>query len=804
VQYFGETAHNPETNQRPSRVKSPETSAQHHRGTGQASMMRQQSPVPFSTLQPTSQQQHASSLPLPHHLRHHHRQQLTSQNQASSRPLLQNPPHVANLQGVKTATCPQTSRIAMPSAVDSSNLWSTQSVPASGNENQGGVMDHVTFYHGAVGDDTNNGMSSNFHSHVKGPPVRRSSNGNSAALKREGAYGYADSGRCGGDLRAVGGGNESNLYYSVPGNERRMSLDNSVWSRGYTSSAMYKLRQSEDIIGSAGGGLAYPNSEGSRGLYCGQNLGSLAPMSDSSMPNSSCGSTENIHLTTGGVNSLQRFHYSGAAGCRYSLDGGTSRRDSSVSLPANGLVRDSSSTIEGSKDSLVSFDSTSTLTGAGQDLCSSDDSVIISRIRKSFEQKEEFLKRPNQPISLNISSGNQQQPSSPLISQHAVIAREFYARPQKFQRPLWPPQNPGSSSSLLYRQQSPPRSSSSGKSNFSSSSSSNTNNKPTHQNLQRVKSDIDSERDSLSSHSSGEERPCNQQSTSYPWDNNQTTIRGEFIYGGPVSNVPTTLLTKSTLSQHATPQFRPITPVLPSASPVTGNTSNGSTASLRHGSGGKPSFISTLTRIRENIPVSDPRTSGETYTSVINDDAEEVIGVSRGSSSLPSSLPSSPAMGAATADPGAHQPRSLLTPIEGNQNPSNIHPVLQLVSRRARQFETGRLDDEEGPPSDRTSLYRSELSRLSSKRSVPNVAVRKREFESRSTGGGAKDGRRLNRESRSLENAGNAIEICFPCGSFCFRILVGHSMFLVMCLTPLTDALSSLCSLYSSCDPVMM
>lgn len=661
-------------------------------------------------------------------------------------------------------------------------------MPASGNENQGGVMDRVTFYHGARGDDASNGMSSNFHSHVKGPSVRRNSNGNSAALKMEGAYSYADSGRCGGDLLAMGGGNESNLYYSVPGNERRMSLDNSVWSRGSTSSAMYKLRQSEDIMGSAGGGLAYPNSEGSRGLYCGQNLGSLAPMSDSSMPNSSCGSTENIHLTTGGVNSLQRFHYSGAAGCRFSLDGGISRRDSSVSLPANGLVRDSASTTEGSKDSLVSFDSTSTLTGAGQDLCSSDDSVIISRIRKSFEQKEEFLKRPNQPISLNISSGNQQQPSSPLISQHAVIAREFYARPQKFQRPLWPPQGPGSSSALLYRQQSPPRSSSSGKSNFSSSSSSNTSNKPTHQNLQRVKSDIDSERDSLSSHSSVEERPCNQQSTSYPWDNNQTTIRGEFIYGGPVSNVPTTLLTKSALSQHATPQFRPITPVLPSASPVTGNTSNGSAASVRHGSGGKPSFISTLTRIRENIPVSDPRASGETYTSVINDDAEEVIGASRGSSSLPSSLPSSPAMGAATADPGAHQPRSLLTPIEGNQNPSHINPMLQLVSRRARQFETGRLDDEEGPPSDRTSLYRSELSRLSSKRSVPNVAVRKREFESRSsgasTGGGTKDGRRLNRESRSLENAGNAIEIHFSCRSFCFRILVGHSMFLIMCLTP--------------------
>lgn len=654
----------------------------------------------------------------------------------------------------------------MPSAVDSSNLWSAQSMLASGNENEGGIMDHITFYHGAGGDDPNNGVSSNFRSHVKGPSVRRNSDGNSPAMKRESAYGYAGSGRCGGDLRAVGGGIESHLYYSVPGNERRMSVDNSVWSRGSTSSAMYKLRQSEDIMGSAGGGLAYPTSEGSRGLFCGRNLGPLAPLSDNSIASSSCGSTENVHLTAGSVNSLQRLHYTGAAGCRLSLDGGTSRRDSSVSLPSNGLVRDNSAATEGSKDSLVSFDSASTLTGGGQDRCSSDDSVIISRIRKSFEQKEEFLKRPNQPISWNISSGNQQQPSSPLISQHAVIAREFYARPQKFQRPLWPPQNPGSSSPILYHQQSPPRSSSSCRSNYSSSSS-NTSNKPTHQNLQRVKSDIDSERDSLSSRSSGEERPCHQQSLSDPWDDNQSSIRGEFIYGGPVSNVPTTVLNKSAFSQHTSHQFRPITPVLPSASTGTGNSSNGSTASLRHGSGGKPSFVSTLTRIHENIPVSDSGTSVETYTSVINDATEEVFDARRGSSSLPSSLPSSPAMGAATADPGAQQARSLLIPGEGtsNQNPSHIHPMLQLVSRRARQFETGRLDDEEGPPSDRTSLYRSELSRLSSKRSVPNVAVRKREFESRSTSagtsGGAKDGRRMNRESRSLENAGNGIKLFF-------------------------------------------
>lgn len=47
---------------------------------------------------------------------------------------------------------------------------------------------------------------------------------------------------------------------------------------------------------------------------------------------------------------------------------------------------------------------------------------------------------------------------------------------------------------------------------------------------------------------------------------------------------------------------------------------------------------------------------------------------------------------------------------------------LQVVSMRAKQFESGRVDD-------KTDFYKSELSRLSSKHNVPNVAVRKMEYE---------------------------------------------------------------------------
>ena len=51
----------------------------------------------------------------------------------------------------------------------------------------------------------------------------------------------------------------------------------------------------------------------------------------------------------------------------------------------------------------------------------------MTRIKKSFEQKEEFLKRPTLPYWVNSDV------------QSPPIPKEFYAQPQKFSRPLWPP-----------------------------------------------------------------------------------------------------------------------------------------------------------------------------------------------------------------------------------------------------------------------------------------------------------------------------------------------------------------------------
>ncbi|KAE8744298.1 hypothetical protein FOCC_FOCC009021, partial [Frankliniella occidentalis] len=107
----------------------------------------------------------------------------------------------------------------------------------------------------------------------------------------------------------------------------------------------------------------------------------------------------------------------------------SSRRESSSSLPAAGT---GTGTAASSKDSLLSMDSTSTLQD-GCSGCSSDDSVILSRIRRSTEQKEEFLRRPAQPIWPVVEP--QQLQAAP--QQKGV--REFYARPQKLQKPVWPP-----------------------------------------------------------------------------------------------------------------------------------------------------------------------------------------------------------------------------------------------------------------------------------------------------------------------------------------------------------------------------
>lgn len=331
-----------------------------------------------------------------------------------------------------------------------------------------------------------------------------------------------------------------------------------------------------------------------------------------------------------------------------SIDALRSNESSRLSIESR---RDSSPAA--SKDSMSPYDSNSTLTG---NECS-DDSVIMNRLRKSFEQKAEFLRRPSHPIGWSVESSS---PLLPSINQAAVIQREFYARPQKLQRPIWPP----GQSEQQQRQQSPTRRSQ--ERNVVTKTVTNLVNKPSNQSVQRIK-----EVDSNSEYS----KPRNDQQLG----DNQS-IAGDYGYSS-------SLLYDNELAKEQ--QYR--------------GTNKGS-------------FVSILSRIHENISTNQQQTSQETRN---------------GSSSLPSSPGSDKKAGGDTRFP---------IPPQG----------LQIVSRRAKQFESGRLlSDEDEPAGDRTNLYKSELSRLSNKRSVPNVAVRKREFESKAEN---QDSRRLpTRETKSLD-----------------------------------------------------
>ncbi|XP_018363761.1 PREDICTED: rho GTPase-activating protein 21-A isoform X2 [Trachymyrmex cornetzi] len=331
-----------------------------------------------------------------------------------------------------------------------------------------------------------------------------------------------------------------------------------------------------------------------------------------------------------------------------SIDALRSSESSRLSIESR---RDSSPAA--SKESMSPYDSNSTLTG---NECS-DDSVIMNRLRKSFEQKAEFLRRPSHPIGWSLDSATSLLPN---FNQASVIQREFYARPQKLQRQIWPP----GQNEQQQRQQSPTRRSQ--ERNVVTKTITSLVNKPSNQSVQRIK-DVDSNSEYSKSRNDQQ------------FQNNQANA-GDHCYSS-------SLLYDNELAKEQ--QYR--------------GTNKGS-------------FVSILSRIHENISTNQQQTSQETRN---------------GSSSLPSS-------------PGPD--KKVSTDARFPVPPQG----LQIVSRRAKQFESGRLlSDEDEPTGDRTNLYKSELSRLSNKRSVPNVAVRKREFESKAEN---QDSRRLpTRETKSLD-----------------------------------------------------
>lgn len=113
--------------------------------------------------------------------------------------------------------------------------------------------------------------------------------------------------------------------------------------------------------------------------------------------------------------------------------------------------------------SVHSYDSKSTLTNASE----TGDNAIITRIRKSCEQKEEFLRRPSQPYVYNapvsppMSLHTNVSPSrQPIIFENVVASaqhpqhREFYSRPNRLQKAMWPPSHELTVSPVIHQSSS--------------------------------------------------------------------------------------------------------------------------------------------------------------------------------------------------------------------------------------------------------------------------------------------------------------------------------------------------------------
>ena len=126
-------------------------------------------------------------------------------------------------------------------------------------------------------------------------------------------------------------------------------------------------------------------------------------------------------------------------GYRYSISAGGNdldfRRESTISLPPDAAQSGykCNPMAVGGKVSLKE------MTGYSLDCDNMMDSSTMGyevkmadRIRRSCEQKEEFLKRPNQPLMWALT---------PNSSAAAGFPKELYAQPKKFQSVPWPPPN---------------------------------------------------------------------------------------------------------------------------------------------------------------------------------------------------------------------------------------------------------------------------------------------------------------------------------------------------------------------------
>ncbi|XP_058444352.1 uncharacterized protein LOC131425997 isoform X2 [Malaya genurostris] len=265
-------------------------------------------------------------------------------------------------------------------------------------------------------------------------------------------------------------------------------------------------------------------------------------------------------------------------------------------------------------DSISSYDSVKSAAtlSANDVLMGGGDSAIMSRLRKSFEQKEEFLRRPA-PVPHSASFDVQQ--------------REFYGRPNRLQKSVWPP-------------------------------TASTNQQLQPQQLMPVIITTN-EQDSLA---------------------------------------------KPTKASFGTQTAK----LAPSAS----NSNNPATNREQH--------TTHLSTIREQFFSGINGTSGSHQQQQQQQQHHEELGFVASPKSAPPAL----------TVQREHQQQLLQqqNQLGGSQSALPLSPQsMHVVSEKAKLFESGRPLSPDGI--DRAELYKSELSRINTKQVVPNVAVRRKEFE---------------------------------------------------------------------------
>ncbi|XP_069194967.1 rho GTPase-activating protein 21 isoform X2 [Procambarus clarkii] len=305
---------------------------------------------------------------------------------------------------------------------------------------------------------------------------------------------------------------------------------------------------------------------------------------------------------------------------------------------------------------------------------------VIDRIKKNVERKEEFLKRPNQPIWLPASKA-------------PIIHSDYHVNPQRLPRPMWPPPaaqtppSPGSVTKAL---------------SFIVS--------PKQDQTRKVKPDTEQAQPLDSS--------ASVRGTNVP--GSQSSLQND---GKTESSIDPVLPSGNEITNHAEIQnlssAQSASTVLPRSlvgnavpKPYSGSTSEANPANARYGK----AFVTTLSRIQENIAIPELGSSS-----------------SLTSQGLASSKQGDTSQG---VTPGGTPSGS-----ETSLNSSIIRPIplawvgdnerikqLQIVSKRAKQFESSQLEKE---ASCKSAFHRFELSRLSQRSKIPNVAQRKQEFEKR-------------------------------------------------------------------------